>query len=316
MEGTAPRNWGEGRPASPRSAEHLLYAGSGLEPHCVEHAAIGTSAEHPEPEVGAEVRGPCPFVFGPRSGEIELVESTPHAIGQASIDHEMTRTKFSIVLVHGELETEIPTVPAQSEVGGDHLAVDFEEVEREIFESIGILGDLVIERPGVLVAGNGGPPVALPACLLQVVKERHEMRIGRFNSQEAQGAPRTQSSDPLAHAGAKVGAAVRTPRLLLAREAGKRDIWTAFRFPPSGERPVESGRLTQTLQGTRLGHITELEDVPAREALEEIPDRQHRRLSLDAGSLDGVETTRVAVGRRPQPGHWKATPESSFPDQG
>jgi len=112
-------------------------------------------------------------------------EAPRHAILYASIDHKVARAKFSILLVHDEFETEKPTPIAESEVGGDHLVVDFKEIEREIVEASRILGDLVIERPGALVAGNGAPDVALPAHLFEVVKLLNEMRIGGFNSPQA-----------------------------------------------------------------------------------------------------------------------------------
>src|SRR6266403_190217 len=95
----------------------------------VKQAAVGASVEHPDPGMGADVRGPFRLVFRPRPGEIELVEPTPHAIGHHGVDHEMTGSTVFVPLVHGELEHEIAPAMGEPEMGRHRLAFELEEIE-------------------------------------------------------------------------------------------------------------------------------------------------------------------------------------------
>src|SRR5437879_2534385 len=263
----------------------------------MKQAAVGTGPEDQDLGVGPNMRGPRTLILLPRPREIVVSEGPLHAILDASIDHQMARAEFPILLVHDEFEAEEATPIAESKVGGDHLVVDFKEIEREIVEARRILGDLVIERAGALVAGNGAPDVALPAHLFEVVELLNAKRIGGFNSPQAQGAARAESSDPLAHARAKVRAAVRTPRILVSAEGRERDIGAALRFPARDEQPIAAGHVTQTVQCASLRHITELQDIPMSETTEGLPDRRNGDLALEASAPDYVEPTRVAIGR-------------------
>src|SRR2546430_4947384 len=133
----------------------------------MKQAAVGTVPEHPDLGVGPHLRGPRTLILLPRPREIVVSEAPLHAILDASIDHQMARAEFPILLVHDEFEAEEATPIAESKVGGDHLVVDFKEIEREIVEARRILVDLVIERAGAWLHA-----MALPTSPFQPVFSR------------------------------------------------------------------------------------------------------------------------------------------------
>src|SRR5262249_44022129 len=158
-----------------------------------------------------------------------------------------------------------------------------------------VLGDLVIELPGLFTAPDGSPLFAFPSATFEIVKTLEHLRVSLRYAAHEHIAFRFQLAFLPADDRTEVRTALQLEGIFRSVQTGQGQIGRVHGNNSLYRKAIEAGGLGEDRQRASLWNVRQLQDVPPGLVRKKIPNRPDGGFPCATARAHDVEAARVHV---------------------